>query len=137
MGVDKYSNYPPEAARQAARSASYSSTNLEQVLAAEPDLILAAGITSRDVIAAFESRGLTVVVLDPPTLDGVFGDLTLLGRVADVGDATPRRVRGALEGRLATLTARLATVSAKPRVFFELDATQFYHRRPQDHSSTI
>jgi len=129
VGVDKYSNYPPEAARKPQIS-DYSSTNLEQVLATEPDLILAAGITSRDVIASFEGRGLAVVVLNPPTLDGVFGDISLLGQVADVnGDAA--KVRGDLESRLATLTARLATASTKPRVFFELDATQFFTVGPK------
>lgn len=129
VGVDKYSNYPPEATRKPQIS-DYSSTNLEQVLATEPDLILAAGITSRDVIAAFESRGLAVVVLDPPTLDGVFGDINLLGQVADVNGAAAT-VRGDLENRLATLTARLATASTRPRVFFELDATQFFTVGPK------
>ncbi len=129
VGVDNYSNYPPEAARKPQIS-DYSSTNLEQVLATEPDLILAAGITSRDVIAAFESRGLAVVVLDPPTLDGVFGDISLLGQVADV-NGVAATLRGDLERRLATLTARLATVSTKPRVFFELDATQFFTVGPK------
>ncbi len=129
VGVDKYSNYPSEAARKPQIS-DYSSTNLEQVLATEPDLILAAGITSRDVIAAFESRGLAVVVLDPPTLDGVFGDISLLGQVADVNGAAAT-VRGDLESRLATLTARLATASTRPRVFFELDATQFFTVGPK------
>jgi iron complex transport system substrate-binding protein len=129
VGVDKYSNYPPAAA-QKPQISDYSSTNLEQVLVTEPDLILAAGITSRDVIAAFESRGLTVVVLNPPTLDGIFGDITLIGQVADVSGAAAT-VRGDLEGRLATLTARLATASTKPRVFFELDATQFYTIGPK------
>jgi iron complex transport system substrate-binding protein len=129
VGVDKYSNYPPAAA-QKPQISDYSSTNLEQVLVTEPDLILAAGITSRDVIAAFESRGLTVVVLNPPTLDGIFGDITLIGQVADVSGAAAT-VRGDLEGRLATLTARLATASTKPRVFFELDATQFYTVGPK------
>lgn len=129
VGVDKYSNYPPEAT-QKPQISDYSSTNLEQVVATEPDLILAAGITSRDVIAAFEGRGLTVVVLNPPTLDGVFGNISLLGQVADVsGNAA--KVRGDLEGRLATLTARLATASTKPRVFFELDATQFFTVGPK------
>jgi len=129
VGVDKYSNYPPAAA-QKPQIGDYSSTNLEQVLATEPDLILAAGITSRDVISAFESRGLTVVVLNPPTLDGVFGNISLLGQVADVNGAAAT-VRGNLESRLATLTARLATASTKPRVFFELDATQFFTVGPK------
>jgi iron complex transport system substrate-binding protein len=129
VGVDKYSNYPPEAARKPQIS-DYSSTNLEQVLATEPDLILAAGITSRDVIAAFESRGLTVVVLNPPTLDGVFGNISLLGQVADTNDAAAR-VRGDLESRLAALAARLATANTRPRVFFELDATQFFTVGPK------
>lgn len=129
VGVDKYSNYPPAAASKPQIS-DYSSTNLEQVLAVEPDLILAAGITRPDVITAFESRGLAVVVFNPANVDGVLGNLSLLGQMTGT-NAAAAKVRSDLETRLAALSARLGATTTKPRVFFELDATQFFTVGPK------
>lgn len=129
VGVDRFSNYPP-AATSKPKISNYSATDLEQVVATNPDLIVAAGITRADVIAAFESRGLAVVVLNPPDVDGVLANLTLVGQIADV-NAEAARVRGALETRLAALTAKLRAATGKPRVFFELDPGQFFTVGPK------
>lgn len=129
VGVDQFSNYPP-AATSKPKISNYSATDLEQVLATTPDLIVAAGITRPDVITAFESRGLTVVVLNPANVDGVLANLTLVGQIADV-NAEAAQVRGALETRLAALTMKLRAATGKPRVFFELDPEQFFTVGPK------
>ena len=129
VGVDKFSNYPA-AATSKPQIGSYAATNLEQVLSTEPDLILASGITKPDVIAAFEGRGIATVVLNPPNIDGVLANVTLLGQIADVA-ADAARVRGEMEARVAAVNARLRGTTTKPRVFFELDATQFFTVGPK------
>ena len=129
VGVDTYSNYPP-AATSKPQISNYSSTDLEQVVAATPDLIFAAGITRPDVIAAFEARGFAVIVLNPADLAGVLDNLTLVGQVADV-NAEAAKVRGEMETRLAALTAKLRTATTKPRVFFELDPDQYFTVGPK------
>lgn len=129
VGVDKFSNYPA-AATSKPQIGSYAATNLEQVLTTEPDLILASGITKQDVIAAFESRGIATVVLDPPNIDGVLANITLLGQITDVA-ADAARVRGEMEARIAAINARLRGTTTRPRVFFELDATQFFTVGPK------
>jgi iron complex transport system substrate-binding protein len=129
VGVDAFSNYPPAAASKP-RISNYSSTDLEQVLAATPDLILAAGITKKDVITAFESRGLATLVLAPADLPGVLENISLVGQVADI-NAETARLRGDLEGRIAAVEARLRGTTTKPRAFLELDPTQFFSAGPK------
>jgi iron complex transport system substrate-binding protein len=129
VGVDTYSNYPP-AATSKPKISKYSSTDLEQVVAATPDLIFAAGITRPDVIAAFEARGFAVIVLNPADVSGVLDNLSLVGQIGDV-NAEAARVRDGLETRLAALTAKLRTATTKPRVFFELDPDQYFTVGPK------
>ena len=129
VGVDTFSNYPP-AATSKPQISNYSSTDLEQVVAATPDLIFAAGITRPDIIAAFEARGFTVIVLDPADVSGVLNNLSLVGQVADV-NAEAAKVRGDMETRLAALTAKLRPATTKPRVFFELDPDQYFTVGPK------
>ena len=128
-GVDRFSNYPP-AALAKPKIGSYSAANLEQVVALEPDLILAAGITRPDVLTALAARGLTTVVLNPADLAGVLANITLLGQLADVG-ANAATVRGSLETRIAAVAERAKGATTKPRAFVELDPTQFYSVGPK------
>ncbi len=92
--------------------------------------MLAAGITSKEQIAALESQGLTVVVLNPSTLPGVLDNLSLVGQMADA-NAEAARLRADLEARIAAVGERLRGVTTKPRVFFELDPTSFYTVGPK------
>lgn len=128
-GVDQFSNYPPAAAAKP-KIGSYSATNLEQVIARDPDLILAAGITRPDVLAALEGRGLAVVVLNPTDLAGVLANITLVGQLADVG-ANAAVLRGNLEGRIAAVAERLKGTTTKPRAFVELDPVKFFSVGPK------
>ena len=129
VGVDRFSNYPPEAAAKP-KIGSYSAANLEEVIAREPDLVLAAGITRPDVIAALEGRGLAVIVLAPSDLPGVLASIALVGQVADVG-ANAATLRGDLEARIAAVAQRVQGATTKPRTFVELDPTQFFSVGPK------
>ncbi|MGN6757841.1 MAG: ABC transporter substrate-binding protein [Thermomicrobiales bacterium] len=128
VGVDDNSDYPAEA-KAKPKVGGFAGTNLEQVVALQPDLILASGITAPDLLTALTGRNLTVVVLNPPDLPGVLADLSLVGQLADV-NAQAAQVRGGLEARIAAVATRLKNATTKPRVFFELDPTQFYTAGP-------
>ena len=80
VGVTDYCNYPPEAADKP-RVGGYSTVNIEKVIAAEPDLVLAALGNTEDVVNRLRSLGLTVVSLNPLTVEDVLHDIELLGVV--------------------------------------------------------
>lgn len=123
VGVDTFSNYPPEASK-IDKVGGLSDTNLEKIVSLTPDLVLAAGITSKELITSLESRGLTVLVLNPTNLAGVVANMKLLAQVANVPEKGEAAAAG-FQKKLDDIAAKVKDAKAKPRVFYELDQTLF------------
>ncbi len=122
IAVDTFSDYPAEAKN--ATKINTSPLNLEQVVALQPDLVLAAGITSKDDIQKLSDLKLTVLVVGAPTttFDNVTGDITLVGRSTGT-DAQAKTVADGMKQKLDAVKARVAGAKTKPKVYWELDAT--------------
>lgn len=124
VAIDMYSDYPPEVSSVAKISNPDMTYNYEQIAALAPDMVFAAGITNPDVITAIEKLNIPVVVVGSvnTTVDSIKSDITLVGTILG---ATSEAVT--LTTQIQTdwdmLVAKVATVSKKPRVFWELDAT--------------
>lgn len=117
VAVDDYSDYPPEA-EQKPRLGSYVEPDLEQIVAAQPDLVLATGVHAETVLPELEALRQTVVVIDPGNLDEVLDGIGLVGRVTGEEAGATIVVCGLLE-RVDAVAARVAD-APRPRVFFEL-----------------
>ena len=80
VGVTDFDDYPAEvdAVEQVVVEAA---VDVELVVAAEPDLVLAAGneLTPSSVIEQLDALGLTVLVLYPESLDEVYAGIELVG----------------------------------------------------------
>jgi iron complex transport system substrate-binding protein len=120
VGVDQYSDFPPEA-QQKPRVSGYARPDLEQVIAMAPDLVLANPIHTRTIVPEMERLKLTVIVLNPATLDGVFESILLTGRVSGE-EAAAAALVGQLRDRADGVRAKTATARS-PRVFVELSPT--------------
>lgn len=81
VGVTEYCDYP-EAATKKEVVGGFSTVDLEKVAAADPDIIFAANIHEAETIPALENLGYTVVALAPETINGVLGNITLVGDIA-------------------------------------------------------
>ncbi|MDB5078473.1 MAG: hypothetical protein JWP00_397 [Chloroflexi bacterium] len=123
VGIDDNSNFPVEVSKKE-KVGGFSSTNLEKIVSLSPDVVLAAGITSKTVISSLESRKLTVIVLNPSNLAGISANLRLLAKVTNVPEKAEAAVKE-FEAKLAEVSAKVKTASVKPRVFYELDPTLF------------
>jgi iron complex transport system substrate-binding protein len=122
VGVDSFSNYPPAAA-QKPQVGEYIAPDLERIVAAEPDLVLATGVHLETVLPALENLGLPVIVTEPVDLDGVLADIALLGNVTGES-ARARDLVCSLQTRVAAVAAAVA--GAPPTsVFFELSPDLF------------
>lgn len=117
VGVDSYSNYPPEATDKPLVG-DYVDPDLETIVAAEPDLILATEAHVATVLPELETLGLPTVVVEPKNLDEVFTGIALVGQITGESE-TAQTLVCALQARVAAVTAAIAD-SPKPRVFFEL-----------------
>jgi iron complex transport system substrate-binding protein len=123
VGRDDFSDYPAEAKALPSVGGNMGKYNLEQITALKPDLVLAAGLNSPELIKSIENLGLTVYYLQNPTdMDGLYTNLhtvgILVGKVSQADDLS-----NALKKRVQDVETRLSGVQTRPTVYYELDAT--------------
>ena len=112
-----YDDYPA-AAKALPKIGDFQSPSVEKIVSFQPDLVLAAGGIQAGLRTKLENLGIKVFVIDPSTLDGVYTDLTGLGRLVGVSAQATKVVAdmklraGAVEQRVAGLT--------RPAVFVEI-----------------
>jgi iron complex transport system substrate-binding protein len=124
VAVDDFSDYPADAKGLPKIGGSNGTYNFEQIVALKPDLILAAGITPPEAIKKLEDLKQTVIVLGTPetTFASISADIAMVGKVTGQADKASQ-VTDAMQQKIEGIKAKLATVKTKPRVYWELDAT--------------
>jgi iron complex transport system substrate-binding protein len=118
VGVTSYDDYPPDAKTKPIVS-DYSTVDLEKIVNAKPDLVLADNIQKNDTIPALEKLGITVYTMTPNNTDGIFNEIKVLGRITGKTQAADNLVSN-LQTRIqavADKTAKL-TDAEKPCVLF-------------------
>ena len=118
-GVTDFDDYPTSVT-QLPKVVVQAKVDVEKVVAARPDLVLAAGngLTPEAVISQLTGLGLKVMTLYPADLEGVYADIGLVGRALGA-DAMAARTVASMRVRVTAVTDRLASV-ARPRVFYEV-----------------
>lgn len=118
VGVTSYDNYPPDAKNKPIVS-DYSTVDLEKIVNAKPDMVLADSIQEKDTIPALEKLGITVYTMTPNNINGILNEIKVLGRITGKTTESDNLVSN-LTSRIqavADKTAKL-TDSEKPRVLF-------------------
>ncbi len=81
VGRDETSDYPA-AALSLPTIGGYSGFNLEGIVALHPDLVLAGGINTPELVASLEQLGLTVYLLqNPTTLEEMYTNLETVAKL--------------------------------------------------------
>lgn len=114
VGVTDYSDYPPEAAL-IPNIGRYDTPNIEQILAVNPDLILADSIHKAEIIPQLESHGLTVVTLAPANFDQIFASIRMVGEITGTEDKADELLNDMRE-RVAAITDKTKDLSESERV---------------------
>ncbi len=123
VGRDTFSDYPAEAANVADIGGGFGALDTETILASTPDLVLAADLTPAEQIQALEDLGLNVFVLGNPTdLPGMYENLRTIAAVTGHVEETETLI-ASLEERVAVVEEKLAGVTERPLVLYELDGT--------------
>ncbi len=119
VGVTDIDAYPAEVA-DVPDVVVAAQVDTEAVIAAEPDLVLAAGneLTPSSVIAQLRDLGLTVMTLYPETLDEVYADIELVGSALGRDTEAADLVAGMRE-RAAAVTDAVAGAE-RLRTFYEV-----------------
>lgn len=119
VGVTDFDDFPPEVVDVDAVVIA-ASVDVELVVAAEPDLILAAGneLTPSAVIEQLDALELPVLVLYPATLEAVYADIELIGAALDRRSEAAELV-DSMAGRVADVVAAVEGVE-RPLTLYEV-----------------
>lgn len=123
VGRDSFSDYPAEAAQVQDIGGGLMALNVELIVSVEPDLVLASPLTPSEQVADLQNLGLTVyVVPNPKSFEDLYENLRtvagMIGRESE-GEA----LVAAMTARVEAVTEQVGSASARPVVYYELDAT--------------
>jgi iron complex transport system substrate-binding protein len=123
VGRDDLSNFPVDANRIPNIGSTFQAINTEAVVALQPDLVLAAETTTPEQIHALTRLGLTVYRLkNPKDFEGLFANIATVGELTG-HQKTAATLAESLRTRMATVDKKVSGASARPKVFYEIDAT--------------
>jgi len=119
VGVTDFDDYPAEVA-DIPDVVIFALVDIELVVDANPDLILAAGneLTPSAVITELTDLGYPVLVLYPESLDEVLDNIDLIGEAINARDQAAALTAG-MEDRIQAVTDAVAG-AARPRIFYEV-----------------
>jgi len=117
--VTDYCDYPEEAKSIEKVGSPFPGFNMERIVALEPDLVVSvAGL----IVRQLEQVGVTVVVIQPRDINGIYSDIQLVGQLSDRGDKAEKLV-ASLRKRVDAVIAKTSVVAGKPTVFYEVDGS--------------
>ncbi len=123
VGRDSYSDYPPEAKSVTDIGGLVGTQNTELILSKKPDLVLASPLTPPEQIADLDKAGLTVYVLpNPKSFDDLYANLETAGKLTG-REKEAGVLIDSLKARVQAVVSKVALASARPLVYYELDAT--------------
>jgi iron complex transport system substrate-binding protein len=123
VGRDEFSDYPAQVKSLPSVGGSMGNYSNEAIVALKPDLVLAAEINTPDQVKSIEALGLTVYYLkNPATLEDMYKNLQIVAQLSG-HESDAENLITSLKARVAAVDAKLAGVTHKPIVFYEVDAT--------------
>jgi len=117
VAVTDYCDYPEEALGKDKIGGPWS-PSVEDIVALEPDFILAASINSIDTIDALEGLGLTVFGIEATDMDDLLNDIETVGWITD-RESQAKSLTTQMQYKLDKVTDRTGELpsSEKPKVF--------------------
>ncbi len=123
VGRDEFSDYPAEVKALPSIGGSNGKYNLEAIAALKPDLVLASELNTADQVKALEQLNITVYYLkNPLDLNGLYDNLAIVAQLTGKQTQADTLIQS-LKKRVDAVTSKLASVTDKPKVYYELDAT--------------
>ncbi len=119
VGVTDFDDYPPQVV-DLEKVVVGAQVDVEAVVAAEPDLVIAAGneLTPTAVIEQLAGLGLAVMTLYPESLDEIYADIELVGTAIDREDEASALVDD-MDARVEEVRTTVADLE-RPRTFYEV-----------------
>jgi iron complex transport system substrate-binding protein len=121
VGVDDFSDYPPEVLDLPRLGGGLFGANIEAIVALEPDLVLASQYG--ELVEALAQAGLVVYAGSAQTYEEALEEFIVLGRL--VGrELEAARLAGRVEGEVEAIAAVMSGREA-PTFYYEIDPTPY------------
>ena len=119
VGVTRFSNYPPRA-NKLPLVGTYIQPDVERIVALRPDLVIAIKDGNPlSTVEQLQSIGVPVYAVNPIDLDGVMQSMLALGELLGATHEA-HAVVSDMRTRIARVQERLAGISRRPKVFFQI-----------------
>jgi iron complex transport system substrate-binding protein len=124
VGVTEYDHYPYNftawiAAGNMTSVGGFSTPNKETIASLQPDLILATNLHNADVVT-LRSLGYNVLVLNPNDVNGVFKDISMVGK-ATGSEQNATALVNSLNDQINAIAAKIAAAHlTAPKVYYEV-----------------
>jgi len=116
VGVTDWCDYPPEALDKE-KVGGYVTSDIEKIVALNPDLILAAHGLPLEVIDTLEGLGLTVFGIKTTDLDDLLNDIRRVGEITDK-EVEALALTSEMESRIKAVTDATSELEERPKVFY-------------------
>lgn len=118
VGVTTYCDYPEEAKEKP--KVGDLKGNVEQIVALEPDLVLAKGVLNDDAVSKLRKLNIPVLFLDPESIEGVYRSIRLIAQVTGTSEKG-EEIIAEIEKQIDSVAEKVAKVPAEKRlrVFIE------------------
>jgi len=119
VGVDDYSDYPPEAV-ELPKVGGFSKPNIEKIVSLQPDLVFATSMHEQ-AVKRLEELGIPAVVVFPRSLDELLESMKWIGSATSVqerADEVTRQMRSRIEKVQSMVSA--IPVDERPWVYYEV-----------------
>ncbi|MBI1922893.1 ABC transporter substrate-binding protein, partial [Candidatus Poribacteria bacterium] len=120
VGVDRFSDYPPEA-KQLEQVGGLISPAFDKVVSLNPDLVIVGISIDRDSIDKLASLGLNVALIAPSNLNDIYKAIQLIGQMTN-RQSQSEKVVADMQARVKAVRDVVAKISKEQRlrVFYEL-----------------
>ena len=116
VGVTDLCNYPPEALNKT-KVGGYYGSDIEKIIALQPDLILATDFHRFDLIPALEEQGFAVFAVAPQTLGDVQLSIQKIGQITDK-ETEAFELVNEITSNIKEIEEQTEELEEKPRVFY-------------------
>ncbi|MVT68269.1 ABC transporter substrate-binding protein [Bradyrhizobium pachyrhizi] len=117
VGVSGYAVRPPQVRREKPRVSAFISADMPNILALDPDLVLAFSDLQADIVGDLVRAGVAVHVFNQRDVAGILAMIRTLGAMVGAADRADRLAQN-LKQRLATIAAT-PRPAPRPKVYFE------------------
>jgi iron complex transport system substrate-binding protein len=117
-GISQYVERPPGARERHPVVTQFVRSDVEQISAQKPDLVIGFSDIQKDIARELIGRGLNVLITNQRSLQEILDYILFLGRIVGEEDRA-RELVAQYQRRLAEYRTRAQTLGHRPRVYFE------------------